>query len=72
MLPIEGADDAAGKAWGFYSNDDGDDDYFDPTVRHGRSNDDYDDGGDGGGGGVSVIISVDISVVCFKSDHYLI
>ena len=33
MLPIEGADDAGGKCWGFYSSDDGDDDYFDPTVE---------------------------------------
>ena len=54
MLPIEGADDAAGKAWGFYSNDDGDDEYFEPTVRYGRSN----GGGGGDGDGVSVSVSV--------------
>ena len=33
LLPIEGADDAGVKCWGFYPFDDGVDDYFDPTVR---------------------------------------
>ena len=62
MLPIEGADDAAGKAWGFYSNDDGDDDYFDPTVRYGRSSDGSRD--DAGGGDVDgFCVSFRISVL---------